>query len=73
VISAFGWHCDLHIVRLPLIVEHTIRSMNESGVNFADGDVCVEFNVFLPTQKEIAIFQIRFIVVLFPKLRCPLL
>lgn len=73
VVSASGSHCDLHVVRFPFVVIHTIWSMNKRGMNFTDSDVSVEFDVFLPTQKEITILYICLVVILFPKLRCPFL
>jgi len=47
--------------------------MNKSGMNFANGDVSIELDILLPTQKEITIFYICLVVVLFPQLRCPFL
>ena len=73
VIGAFGSHCELHVVGLPFIVIHAIGSMNKSGMNFADSDVCVEFDVFLPAQKENTILYICLVFILFPKLRRPFL
>lgn len=73
MIGAFDWYCDLDVVGLLFVVGHAMACMDESGLDFADGGVCKEFKVFLPSHEKGSILCFGFIVILFSYLRCPFL